>query len=760
MMRRFLSFASFLILCFVFQFHLRAQDKGNAEFVNPRVGNSGHGHTFPGATTPFGMVQLSPDQFIEGWDWCSGYHYSDSIIIGFSHTHFSGTGIGEMGDISLMPFTDSLKLSYAKRANWHDGYGSRFTHEDEIVEAGYYKVFLKDHQVQVELTASPRSGFHRYTFPKNKKPFIALNLLHGIGWDFATNASIKKINDSTLIGFRYSSGWAKDQRVFFAATFSKKPITIVFTTDSLISPNLTQYENPKARAILSYPEGTGEILVKVGISAVSEEGALQNLKEEIPHWKFDKTKEEAVSLWRNALSNITIEANDQTKNVFYTALYHAMIAPSLYQDTDGRYRGSERNEKKIHLAKGFTNYTVFSLWDTYRAWHPLATLLFPQKVNDYLESFYAQYQEYGELPVWSLMSNESYVMIGYHAIPVVAEAYKKGFIQKKDALRFYKAMRHSATRDESGINAYRKWGFMPIGVQNETVSKTLEYAYDDWCIYDMAQSLGIKDDITEFRNRALSYTRLFDPATGFMRAKDSLGNWRTPFDPFNADHRAGDFTEGNAWQYSWSVQHDPAGLIRLMGGNEKFIAKLDSLFTLERKMGSEAPPDVSGLIGQYAHGNEPSHHVAYLYSYAGAPEKTAERVRQIMQELYHDGVDGLCGNDDVGQLSAWYIWSALGLYPVNPASGHYVFGSPVIKRATISLQNGKKLLIDVKNNSSENRFIQSITRDGKPLNRVWISHQELIATSTLTITMGEKPHPTWGRAKESAPPSMSFRPLK
>ncbi len=725
--------------------------------VNPMLGTGGHGHTFPGAASPFGMVQLSPDQFNSGWDWCSGYHNSDSIIIGFSHTHVSGTGIGEMGDISLMPTVGALKLGFGERKNWRQGYGSSFSHSDEQATPGYYRVYLRDTKIQAELTVSPRVGFHRYTFPTSDSARLMLNLHHGIGWDWCSDAVVKIVSDTLVTGYRWSSGWAQNQLVHFAMVLSKRPDAFGVATDSAVFPNQRELRSPKARAFFNFKtEQDEKILVKVALSYVSVEGALENLRREIPHWQFDKVRRETDAKWENELQRLTIQgASDEEKTTFYTAMYHAMLAPSLYQDTDAKYRGSEPKEKKNHIAEGFTNYTVFSLWDTFRAWHPLSTLVFADRVKDFLESFYAQYQEFGELPVWPLMSNESYVMIGYHSIPVIADAFAKGFLKKAEAEKFYEAMTASAMKDARGLKYYRRYGFIPFELENESVSKTLEYAYDDWCIASLAKALGKTADAAEFERRATFYRNMFDVDVGFMRARDSLGRWQSPFNPRNAEHRDGSFTEGNSWQYTWFVPHDVQGLMTLMGGRERFIQKLDSLFTESSELGASASPDVSGLIGQYAHGNEPSHHIAYLYAYAGAPHKTAERVTQILTHLYNHTTEGLCGNEDCGQMSAWYVLSALGLYPVNPAEAIYVFGSPRFPKATLRLSNSKTLTIEARNVSMKNIYIQSVTLNGKKIETTWIRHQDLMNGGTLMFEMGATPHPTWGKSPAAAPPSMS-----
>lgn len=741
------------LVCFVAACQLPSR---NVDYVNPFLGTSGHGHTFPGAATPFGMVQLSPDQYVNGWDWCSGYHNSDSIILGFSHLHLSGTGIGELGDVLLTPQVGALKLTAATRENFQRGYGSRFSHSDEVASAGYYRVYLLDHRVQAEVTASTRVGMHRYTFPKSDSASILVNLHHGIGWDYATDASVHIENDTLITGYRQSSGWAQDQRVYFAMTLSKPAYTFGTATDSLVFPNQRQLRNAKARAYLIFKTSANEpILAKVALSFVSRENALLNLAAEIPHWNFKKVRADAASLWEKELSKLQVETlNENDKVTFYTALYHAMLAPMTYSDRNGAYRGSQKSNKHTHFVDSTRHaYTVFSLWDTFRAWHPLATLLFAERVPDFLQSFLNHFEQFGELPVWLLASSETYTMVGYHAVPVIADAYFKKLISKSDIEKFLEAMKTTAMKDARGLKAYRDYGYIPYNLEGESVSKTLEYAFDDACIAAVAASLGKEADKEVFSKRARSYRLLFDARVGFMRGKDSAGVWIQQFNPSQAQHWGGTFVEGSAWQYTWFVPHDVEGLIELMGGKEAFIRKLDSLFTVSSNVGTDAPPDVSGLIGQYAHGNEPSHHIPYLYAFAGKPYKTAERVREIMRTFYNHTSAGLCGNEDCGQLSAWYVFSALGFYPVNPANGVYVFGSPLVKRARLKLPNGKVLEVRVKNNSEETIYIDSVRRNGKPYSKSFITHDDLMQGGTLEFVMRSTPNESFGASESEIPKS-------
>jgi predicted alpha-1,2-mannosidase len=713
------------------------------DYVNPIIGTDGHGHTFPGATLPFGMVQLSPDTYTKGWDWCSGYHYSDSSIMGFSHTHLSGTGRGDLLDILLMPTTGKLQLTPGSRENPDGGYRSGFSHSDELASPGYYMVMLKDYQVKAELTSTIHSGFHRYTFPKSEEAHIILDLFHGYATDTVTESSLTIVNDSLITGYRKSRGWGEgeekdftDQQIFFAAVFSKS-----FASKGIVKENSLLREDRFAtgnnlKAYVNYSTYEGEqIMVKVGISGVDLEGAMKNLSEEIPHWDFDKTLSEAKKTWRTELEKIFIEeAPESVKTIFYTAIYHSMIAPYTFSDVDGRYRGFDG---KIHSADGHTQYTVFSLWDTFRAENPLYTILHPERVPDMVQSMLNQYIETGLLPVWPLWGSETNCMIGYHAIPVITDAYLKGF-PGINMEQLYPAMKKSAMQDESGIRYLKEYNYIPFDKENKSVSKTLEYAFDDWCIAQVANELGKEEDYLYFMKRSQSYKNLFDPQYNLMNGISSEGNPRRPFDPAFSSYGPSDFIEGNSWQYSFFVPHDIPGLIALYGGKENFSKKLDELFMQKTSTGDPKPLDVTGLIGEYAHGNEPSHQVAYLYNYADQPWKSQYWLHKIMTTLYKDTPDGLCGNEDCGQMSAWYIFSSLGLYPVNPASGNYDLGTPVIGKAI--LQVGKNpLVITAIHLTNENLYVQKIELNGRVLNKAIITHNEILEGGTLKFYMGKEP---------------------
>ncbi len=711
------------------------------KFVDPYIGTGFHGHVFLGANVPFGAVQLGPVNISEGWDWCSGYHYSDSTIVGFSHTHLSGTGIGDLGDISVMPAVGDVKIIKGVLNKPESGYYSLFSHQDEIARPGYYSVKLKRYQIKAELTASERVGFHKYTFPAAADGKIIFDLKEGIGWDKSTETYITQVNDTTLAGYRYSKGWANDQRIYFTAVFSK-PISKFTVHDENGPKNGTALKGEKVKGVAHFnTKDQEQILVKVGISPVSEQNAAANIKAEIPGWNFQQAVQHADNSWNKELSKIAVQSKDESvMRVFYTSLYHTMIAPSLFNDANGQYRGTD---KKVYDKPGFNNLTTFSLWDTYRAAHPLFTLIQPEKVNDMVNTMLAIYQQQGKLPVWHLMGNETNTMVGNPAISVVSDAILKGF-KGFDYQLAYEAMKNSAMLDERGLSFVKKIGYIPADSIVESVAMGMEYAIADGSLARVAKLRKDPADYNYFFKRSKNYKNYFNPETRFVRGRLSETEWRTPFNPFESVHMKNDFTEGNAWQYLWLVPHDVEGLIDLLGGKKPFADKLDSLFVAEGDLGKDASPDISGLIGQYAHGNEPSHHVPYLYAFAGQPWKTAEKVRYIMSHLYTDKHDGICGNEDVGQMSAWYIFSALGFYPVNPAAGMYVFGSPAVDHATLKVGKDKLFKLTVKNNAADHPYIQRITWNGKPYTKSYILHKDIVAGGELIMEMGTKPSVTWG----------------
>jgi predicted alpha-1,2-mannosidase len=716
--------------------------KTPADYVNTFIGTGGHGHTYPGATMPFGMVQLSPDTRLEGWDGCGGYHYDDSYIYGFSHTHLNGTGVPDLCDILFMPTTGETRWNNG--SDGKQGYGSHFKHSSESSAPGYYKVVLDDYGITAELTASKRVGMHCYTFPAGNESNILVDLFHR---DEVLESSIKVISDTKIEGLRRSRSWAADQYVYFAAEFSKAFSTYEIAVDNITVPNIQSVEYKKnIKAIFNFNTAAGEkIYVKVGISAVSETGAWLNLKTEIPDWDFEKIRSNARSSWNKELSKIEIEGGtDQQKTVFYTALYHSMVNPNTYMDVDGSYRG---RDLKIHKDASFTNYTVFSLWDTYRAFHPLMTIIDQKRTLDYLKTFLVQYEQGGLLPVWELAGNETFCMIGYHSVPVMVDAYLKG-IKGFDTEKAFTAMRKSATREGNvGLKMLDRNGFISSDDESESVSKTLEYAYDDWCIAQFAKSLGKNDDYSYFIKRGQNYKNIFDPSTGFMRAR-SNGGWFNPFDPFEVNFN---YTEANSWQYSFSAVQDMNGLIQLHGGKEKLSKKLDALFSASSKTSGRDQSDITGLIGQYAHGNEPSHHIAYLYPFVGEPWKTQKLVHQILNTLYHDNPDGLTGNEDCGQMSAWAVMSAMGFYQVTPGTPYYVIGTPWFSKVTINLENGKKFIISTKDISGNNFYISSATLNGKKYDASFLKHDDIMQGGELQFTMTDKPNMKWGTGTKNEP---------
>jgi predicted alpha-1,2-mannosidase len=728
-----------------------ATDGDPAKYVDPFIGTGGHGHTFPGPSMPFGMVQLSPDTGTEGWDWCSGYHASDSSIMGFSHTHLSGTGAADLGDIMVMPYTGEYRSVPGTREHPETGYRSIFSHADETASAGYYSVLLKSWDVKAELTATTRCGFHRYTFQASTMSNIIFDLEHGIGDRSRGDTWVEVVGKDAVRGMRRSSGWAPDHSVYFFARFSKPFEEIATAVNNRIVVSRMKVTGANVKAILRFRTDAGEaVSVKVGISAVSVDNAMRNLDAEIPDWSFESVRERARAAWNTELAMVRVEAGANAgKRTFYTALYHSLLVPYVFTDVNGEYRGMNQ---KIHRAEGFTYYTLFSLWDTFRAAHPLYSIIAPARNGDFVRSLLAKYDEAGRLPTWELHSTETWCMTGYHGVAVIADAILKGD-RGFDIDKAYAAMKESAEENIRGLPLYRSMGYIPFDRVNNSVSISLEYAYDDWCIAQVARKLGYAADAEVFTKRALSYRNLFDTQTGFMRARNSGGKWRPDFDPMTVSVLGrGDFAEGNSWQYSFFAPQDIDGLIGLSGGDEAFSKKLDTLFNKPSINTNPQSPDVSGLIGQYAQGNEPDHQVAYLYAYAGKAYKTQERVRLIMATLYSDARDGLCGNEDCGQMSAWYVLSALGFYPANPADGTYVIGSPLFERATITLPGGKTFTIEAEGTSDSCKYIQKATLNGKPYRFSFITHQDLMKGGNLDFSMGNTPS-LWGCAADVRPVS-------
>jgi predicted alpha-1,2-mannosidase len=712
------------------------------KLVNPFIGTGGHGHTYPGATVPFGMVQVSPDNGISSWDWCSGYHYSDSIIAGFSHLHLSGTGIGDLADVLFMPTNKAVDLTINTTSRDSLPYKSLYRHTNEKSSPGYYQVFLEDPKVNVELTASLRTAYHKYTFADKSEQSVVIDLGFAINWDKALQTAITIEDDHTISGYRFSTGWAKNQKVFFVAKFSKSITKHALAVNQNSIDGLSvEGEKAKAQLFFNSEEGN-ELLVKVAVSSVSVANAKDNL--DTGDFNFEQAKTEAENTWNSALSKIEVETPvDSLKTIFYTALYHTQLAPVTFSDKNGQFR---KENDSIVTATNYTAYSTLSLWDTFRAENPLLTLIVPDKTSDIINSMLAYYGTKNILPVWTLYANETNCMTGYHSIPVIVDAYQKG-IEGFDAEKAYEAMKTTMMQDERGLNLYKKYGYIPYNLLDESVTITLEYAFDDWCVAQMAKALGKEDDYNYFLNRSKAYQNVFDPKTGFMRGKSDDGkSWNEPFDPKHSSHREHtDYTEGNAWQHSWFVPQDVENLVQLHGGNDMFTKRLEQLFTESSEItGDNISADISGLIGQYAHGNEPSHHIAYMFNHANKPWLTQYWVRHILDTQYNTTPNGLSGNEDCGQMSAWYVFSSIGLYPMNPASGEYEIGSPIFEKSTINLPNGKTFVIEAELVSDKNIYIKAATLNGKEFNKTSISHKDIIKGGVLHLVMSPKPNKNWG----------------
>jgi len=712
------------------------------QWVDPFIGTANHGHTFPGATLPFGMVQLSPDNGVSGWDWCSGYNWIDSTLVGFSHKHLSGTGIGDLADILFLPSVKNLeKGEYIPGKEFIYNFKAWYSHDEEEASPGYYSLKFRDWEshenpIQAELTATKRVGIHKYSFPKDMPSNLILDLGFAINWDAPAETFIQVVNDTLIKGYRKSKGWANNQHVYFAASFSSPLESYKLYKSGMAIESSAILKGKFTEAIFSFGDNTDELMMKVAVSPATMEGALNNLMIEAPHWKFEKYQRAAKDAWNKELSKFDATSQDKAlKRTFYTAVYHSFIAPNLFSDVDGLYRGIDRD---IHRAEDWDNYTVYSLWDTFRAAHPLFTLAQQDRMPDLIKAMLVHYDESGLLPVWTLDGCETNCMIGYHAIPVIVDAAFKGF--DFDYEKAFEAMKASAMHDGRGLKEYREYGYIPADLVNESVSKTLEYAYDDWCIAQMAKKLDKSDEYKYFMERAVCFRNLFDSETGFFRGKLSDGTWKPGFNPLFSSHRDDEYTEGNAWQYLWFVPHMPEELIELLGGNDRFVEKLNVLFnTSEKVQGEHASSDISGLIGQYAHGNEPSHHTAYLFNVAGQPWRTQELVHQIRTELYSDQPDGLCGNEDCGQMSAWYVLNAIGFYPLNPADGIYHIGTPAFDELTLKLSDTVRFTITAENLSADNYYVQELELNGEIIDRNWITHEEIMSGGKLHFTMGPEP---------------------
>jgi predicted alpha-1,2-mannosidase len=707
------------------------------DYVDPFIGTDGKGKTYPGATQPYGMVQLSPDNGRNGWDWISGYFYPDNVIAGFSHTHLSGTGAGDLYDISFMPIAGTPQMKKLDDVKKTPTIVSAFSHQNEQASPGYYQVYLDDYQVNVELTAGLRTGVQKYTFDKRHQTGqVKLDLAYSRNWDSTVETKLSIINDHTIAGYRKSTGWAKDQRVYFYTVFSQPFVSNKVLLNDKKEIHLEPVQGKENETWFSFDlREQNTIEVKTAISSVSIENAQQNLVYDGLNKSFTQYRKNTEQLWEKALAKVKIEASDHNKVQFYTAMYHSYLAPRVFSDSNGEYKGPDGN---IHQAKDHQRYSFFSLWDTFRALHPWKTITDPKHSKDMMMSLLDHYHEYGLLPVWNFQGNETDMMMGYHAVPVLADAYLKGIISSSEIAgeTLLTAMKKSAMQSNFGIDDYQALGYVPYEYGIWNVSLTLEYAFDDWSIAQLAKAIDNKTDYDYFSQRAKNYQHHFDSQSNFMRSKSKSGQFKAGFDPLA--YHPEDYCEANAWQYNFFVPHDIYGLIDLMGGNNAFENKLDEMFAT-KQVAAKLPEWISGYIGQYVHGNEPAHHVPYLYQYVNQPHKTQQRVRQIMQELYTIQPDGLAGNEDAGQMSAWYMFSALGFYPVNPVSGEYVFGSPVVEKATIKLADKKEFNIVALNQSTDNIYVKAITLNGQPYNEFTISHQDIIAGGKLVFHMSSEP---------------------
>lgn len=705
------------------------------QFVDPRIGTGGHGHVFYGANVPYGFIQLGPTSIPQSWDWVSGYHVSDSTVIGFPHTHLSGTGIGDLHDINVMPVVGEVTYSRGDASSYETGLWSYSDRSKEVVTPGYYRTHLSRYNVDVELTATKRVGFHKYTFLGNESPAIVFDMVNGGCWDKTTEAVIRVVNDSTVSGYRYSKGWADDQRVFFRAEFSRKFDNVEFiVNDSVKEGDMAKGAQLFAR--VNFAAGNQEpVYMKVALSPTSEEGAQLNMQTELSGWDFEKTIADAKAAWNKELNKVKVYTTDEaSKKIFYTSLYHTLFAPSEFCDVNGDYYGAD---KQMHKGEGFVNYTTFSLWDTYRAAQPLMTILHPEKMSDIINTMLHIHQQQGKLPVWHLMGCETNCMVGNPGVPVVADAILKD-IKGFDTELAFKALKESSMLPERGMEHRIEYGFIPADKMTEAIAYDMEYAIADWAVAQAAQKLGKQEDYEYFLKRSKSYKNYFDASTGFMRGKMLDGSWRTPFSPYASSHRDDDYCEGNAWQYTWLVPHDVEGLVECFGSKETFVNKLDSLFLANGDMGEASSPDISGLIGQYAHGNEPSHHTVYLYTLVGQPWKTADRIKEILHTMYTDQPDGLSGNEDVGQMSAWYILSSFGFYQVEPAGGKFVFGYPNFDKVEIAVPAGK-FVIERENKGQQNNYIQGIVFNGTEYKKPWIEYADIMKGGELKFLMGDEP---------------------
>ncbi|MGM9804654.1 MAG: GH92 family glycosyl hydrolase [Muribaculaceae bacterium] len=725
--------------------------RGLVKYVDPMIGTGFHGHVFVGASVPFGMVQVGPNNIDKGWDWCSGYHYSDSILIGFSHNHLNGTGCGDLGDVMLMPMTVP-NVVRGEQKDISKGYASKYRHSTEVTRPDYYSVMLDRYDIKAEMTATTRVGLHRYSYPTGKNAYLLVNLKDGVG-SITIGSMIRQVDDYTIEGYRYTRGWSPMRKTYFVLKANKKIKGIdLYANDQKINLHNPQLKDKAVKGIIDFGNES-QVMVKVALSSVSCDNARANMAAELPGFDFEGTAATCRSLWEERLSRTTVESDDEAaKRVFYTSLYHTMIAPSIFCDVNGQYRGMD---DMIYTAKGFTNYTTLSLWDTYRTLCPLFTIINPEIVPDLVNTMLSIYKQNDKLPIWALHSGETDCMPGYSSVPIIADAYLKGFTGF-DANEALTAMVSTATyRKQKGVPYVLERGYIPCDSVHEATSIAMEYSVDDWGIAAMARKMGNTTIADLFAKRAMYYKQYFDSDIQFIRPKMADGSWRTPYDAANSIHMVGDFTEGNGWQYTFFAPHDVYGLIELFGGDKPFITKLDAFFVNNDSMGEQASADITGLIGQYAHGNEPSHHIAYMYAYAGQQWKTAEKVRYVMDEFYTDRPDGVIGNEDCGQMSAWYVLSAMGFYQENPSDGALVFGSPRFAKMTVKVRGGATLTIEAKNNSAKNIYIQKVMLNGQPYDKSYITYDDLLRGGNLTFVMGAKPNKKFGAAAASRPKAIN-----
>ena len=730
------------------------------QWVDPRIGTGGHGHCYPGASVPFGAMQLSPDTFNEGWDWCSGYHISDSSIMGFSHTHLSGTGASDLLDFLVTPGVGEAKLQPGDRSNPESGYRSRFSHDTEVMSPGYYAVMLDTPKVRAELTATTRVGVHRYTFPASDQAYILVDLHHAQmdhGQTLVASGELEPTGPDSIGGGHITNAWGHGRHAYFALQVSKQPKKVVFFKDDAAVP-VGKVEGANLKCVMYFETKAGEqILVKTGISGVSAQSAAENIKAEVPAWDFNGVRAAAEDQWRGQLGKIDATfATDTQRKIFYTALYHMSLGPTRFDDANGKYRGMDN---AVHtLPAGAENYTTFSLWDTFRAAHPAYTLIEPERVPQFVNTLIRMGEESpAGAPVWPLHGRETECMTGFHSSSVIAEACNKGLgAGKVDYAKAYKMLQRGRMDDVSGMKAHADRGFIPADLEGESVSKHFEFCYDDWAMANLAKHAGLSSDCSTLVERSKTYKNNWDPTSGFMRAKLSDGAFATPFDPIDMGHtkKWRDYTESNAWQTTFGIQHDPAGLIELQGGPQKFVVHLDGLFSAAPTLPADAPPDIAGMVGQYAHGNEPSHHIAYLYVYAGAPHKTQARVRSLMDTMYAAAPDGMQGNEDVGQMSAWYLMSALGFYTVDPVSGIYVLGSPIVDSARVALGGGKTLTIKVERKHPSDAYVREFYVNGAKQDKVWFRHSDIAGGGTLRFVMSSTPNEQLGADAKAIPPSL------